>query len=80
MGKMVLELLKYAKSAIRKLEKASIWSQMTKMEASDWWKFSNCRSGIFEQFWDHFTPGRSWLWALFKKKILKKTDFWSKKG
>ena len=40
-GKIVLELLKYAKSAIRNFDQseASIQSHMTKMEASDWSKF-----------------------------------------
>ena len=40
-GKKVLELLKYAKSAIKNLDQseASITSHMTTMEASDWSKF-----------------------------------------
>ena len=40
-GKIVLELLKYAKSAVRKFDQseASIQSHMTTMEASDWSKF-----------------------------------------
>ena len=42
-GKIVLELSKYAKSAIKNLDQseASIQSHMTTMEASDWSKFSN---------------------------------------
>ena len=52
MGKMVLELLIDAKSAIIFFDQseASFGSQMTTMEASDWSKFSNGRFGIFEQF------------------------------
>ena len=40
-GKIVLELLKYAKYAIRNFDQseASIQSHMTTMEASDWSKF-----------------------------------------
>ena len=40
-GKMVLELLIYAKSAIKKFDQseASFGSHMTRMEASDWSKF-----------------------------------------
>ena len=51
-GKIVLELLKYAKSAFKNFDQseASIQSHMTKMEASDWSKFSNGRFGMFEQF------------------------------
>ena len=42
-GKIVLELLKYAKYAIRNFDQseASIQSHMTTMEASDWSKFLN---------------------------------------
>ena len=49
---MILELLKYAKSAIFFFDQseASFGSHMTTMEASDWSKFSECRFGIFEQF------------------------------
>ena len=54
-GKIVLELLKYAKSEVRKIDQseASIGSHMTRMEASDWSKIKNqknYRFGIFEQF------------------------------
>ena len=51
-GKIVLELVKYAKSAVINFDQseASIQSHMTKMEASDWSKFSNGRFGMFEQF------------------------------
>ena len=51
-GKIVLELLKYAKSAIKNFDQseASIQSHMTTMEASDWSKFSDGRFDIFEQF------------------------------
>ena len=51
-GKMVLELLIYAKTEIKNFDQseASIGSHMTTMEASDWSKFSDCRFGIFEQF------------------------------
>ena len=40
-GKIVLELVKYAKSAIRIFDQseASIQSHMTTMEGSDWSKF-----------------------------------------
>ena len=40
-GKIVLELVKYAKSAIRNFDQseASIQSHMTRMEGSDWSKF-----------------------------------------
>ena len=51
-GKMVSELLIYAKSAIiffYQLE-ASFSSHMTTVEASDLSKFSQCRFGIFDQF------------------------------
>ena len=49
---MVLELLIYAKSAMKNFDQseASFESHMTRMEASDWSKFSNCRFGIFDQF------------------------------
>ena len=48
-GEMVLELLIYAKSAIKNFDQseASFESHMTTMEASDWSKFSNF---IFEKF------------------------------
>ena len=51
-GKIVLELLKYAKYAIRNFDQseASIQSHMTTMEASDWSKFFDGRFDIFEQF------------------------------
>ena len=51
-GKIVLELLKFATSAIKNLDQseASIKSHMTTMEASDWSKFFYSRFGIFEQF------------------------------
>ena len=54
-GKIVLELLKYAKSAVRNFDQseASIGSHMTRMEASDWSKFefeNDYCFGIFEQF------------------------------
>ena len=51
-GKIVLELLKYAKSALENLDQseASFESHMTRMEASDWSKFSSSSFGIFEQF------------------------------
>ena len=45
---MVLELLIYAKSAIKKSE-ASIVVMWLSKEASDWSKFFYCRFGIFEQ-------------------------------
>jgi len=40
-GKMVLDLLKYVKSAMKNFDQseASIGSHMTRMEASDWLKF-----------------------------------------
>ena len=40
-GKMVLELLKYAKSAMKNFDQseATFGSHMTTMEASDWSKF-----------------------------------------
>ena len=40
-GKIVLELVKYAKSAVKNFDQseASIQSHMTTMEASDWSKF-----------------------------------------
>ena len=40
-GKIVLELVKYAKSEVRNFDQseASIQSHMTTMEASDWSKF-----------------------------------------
>ena len=40
-GKIVLELLKYAKSVVKNFDQseASIGSHMTRMEASDWSKF-----------------------------------------
>ena len=40
---MVLELLKYANSAMKNLDQseATFWSHMTTMEASDWSKFLN---------------------------------------
>ena len=49
---MVLELLIYAKSAIKNFDQseASFESHMTTMEASDWSKFFYCRFGIYEQF------------------------------
>ena len=51
-GKIVLELLKYAKFVIRNFDQseASIGGHMTRMEASDWSKFSNDRFGMYEQF------------------------------
>ena len=51
-GKIVLELLKYAKSAIKNLDQseASIVVMWLLKEASDWSKFFYCRFGIFEQF------------------------------
>ena len=49
-GKIVIELLKYAKYAIRNFDQseASIQSHMTTMEASDWSKFFYCRFGTVE--------------------------------
>jgi hypothetical protein len=40
-GKIVLELLKYAKSAMKNFDQSEAFfgSQMTKMEPSDWSKF-----------------------------------------
>ena len=54
-GKFVLDLLIYAKSAMKNFDQseASIGSHMTRMEASDWSKIKNkkkYRFGIFEQF------------------------------
>ena len=49
---MILELLKYAKSAIIFFDQseATFGSHMTTMEASDWSKFFYCRFGIYDQF------------------------------
>ena len=49
---MILELLKYAKSAFKNFDQseASIVVMWLWMEASDWSKFSNYRFGIFEHF------------------------------
>ena len=51
-GKIVLELVKYAKSAVKNFHQseASILVMWLSKEASDWSKFSNPRFGIFEQF------------------------------
>ena len=51
-GKIVLELVKYAKSAVRKFDQseASIVVMWLSKEASDWSKFFYCRFGIYEQF------------------------------
>ena len=54
-GKMVLELLIYAKSAIKNFDQseASFESHMTRMEASDWSKLKKFKKyifGIFKQF------------------------------
>ena len=51
-GKIVLELLIYAKSAIKNFDQSetSLESHMTTIEASDWSKFSYYRYGIFDQF------------------------------
>ena len=49
-GKMVLDLLKYAKSTVRKILpiRGIHCGHMTLIEAFDWLKFFNCRFGIFE--------------------------------
>ena len=49
---MVLELLKYAKSAIKNLDQseASIVVMWLWKEASDWSKFFYYRFGIYDQF------------------------------
>ena len=49
---MVLELLKYAKSAMKNFDQseASILVMWLSKEASDWSKFSNVRFDIFGQF------------------------------
>ena len=49
---MILELLKYAKSAFKNFDQseASIVVMWLPKVASDWSKFSNSRFGIFEQF------------------------------
>ena len=72
-GKMVLELLTYAKSAIKNVDQseASFGSHMTRMEASDWLKFFYSRFGIYEIFKDHLTCGHFLIWALFLKKFSK---------
>ena len=51
-GKMVLELLIYAKSAMKNFDQseASILVMWLPKEASDWSKFFYCRFGIYEQF------------------------------
>ena len=45
---------------------------MDESKASDWSKFSNCRFGIFEQFYDYFTLGQILIWALFQYFFLRK--------
>ena len=59
---MVLELLKYAKSAIKNFNQleASIVVMWLPKEASDWWKFFYCTFGIYEPFqdpWSFFDSG-----------------------
>ena len=54
---------------------ASFQSHMTRMEVSDWSKFSNCRFGIFEQFQDYFTLGQILIWALFQYFFLRKPTY-----
>ena len=54
-GKIVLELLKYAKSTVKNFDQseASILVMWLSMEASDWSKIKNkknYRFSIFEQF------------------------------
>ena len=71
---MVLELLIYAKTAIKNFDQseASIVVMWLSKEASDWSKFFYCTFGIYDQFQDHFTLGHFLIRALFKKKILRK--------
>ena len=53
-GKIVLELVKYAKSAVKNFDQSEAFeSHMTRMEASDWSELKNLkkyRFGIFKQF------------------------------
>ena len=55
---MVLELLIYAKSAIKKFDQseASFESHMTTMEPSDWSKFFYCRFGMYDTMLNSANP------------------------
>ena len=69
------KILKYLPLENFDQSEASIESHMTRMEASNWLKFSNGRFCMYEQLKDYFTPSQILIRVLihyfFSKNLLK---------